>query len=223
LQIWWDQHAFYPREAVDKSISGTVKVHLWMHPDGVVWTVEVVESSGSKLLDDASFEIFHRARLRPFPPGTPAPRADIFISMHYLLAHRQGAAAAAAAKKSPFTITDEPVKDTVVATMQQRVCTGIVVEGWAFDELRIPAQAVFYQRPDGTPWVKWTSRGGVTIDAPVTEEGASAHWYGLPPSGPPSTRRAPPRYAVWPMGDNRIAGRSEGYDGPPSTLDLTCN
>ena len=122
LQAWWDLKAFYPKEASDKNVGGTVKVHLWINPDGVVWNVDVAQSSGSAVLDEASFEIFHRAASgAALSAGhRRQPRADITISMHYVL--RQPGAATASSKRN-FTITNDPVQGTIVDTMQQKTCT----------------------------------------------------------------------------------------------------
>jgi TonB family protein len=220
LQIWWDVHAFYPKEASTKNVSGTVKMHLWVRPDGVVWTGKVEQSSGSEILDEAAYEVFLRARLRPFPPGTPAPRADIYITMHYVLANRQ-AGNAPAPPKRPFTITSDQVQATAVDTMKQKICTGTLTEGYFFDSQRIPVEAIFYRAPDGTPWVKWTSYGGTVIQSQVTEIGTSAQWTGMAATG---HREKPPRsrFAVWPVGDNHLSGRQIGWTGPPAAIDLFC-
>ena len=53
LQAWWDAHAYYPRHASNNDEGGTVKVHLAILPDGRIWTVGVVGSSGSSSLDTA--------------------------------------------------------------------------------------------------------------------------------------------------------------------------
>ena len=90
LQEWWDLHAYYPLDASERNEDGTVKVHMLIHPDGKVWTIEVVSSSGSRILDEAGVEVFHNMYLRPFPAGTPAPQADVYVSLHYVLAHRHG-------------------------------------------------------------------------------------------------------------------------------------
>src|SRR5262249_20100969 len=60
LQAWWDVRAYYPPEAAQKNLSGNVKVHMWVRPDGRVWKVDVVESSGSKILDAAGYDVFFR-------------------------------------------------------------------------------------------------------------------------------------------------------------------
>jgi TonB family protein len=216
LQVWWDVHAFYPKEAADKNLSGTVKLHLWVRPDGRVWTVKVEQSSGSQAIDDAAHDTFLRADLRPFPPGTPAPRADVYITAHYILTQGR------APPKRPFTTTNTPIKETVVETMKEKICTGTMTEGWPIDARTWPVEAMFYRKPDGAPWVRWTSRFGVVEHARVTEQGTSAHWTGLPELRAALARNANPRYVVWPVGDNHLSGRTEGYVGPPSTVDLYC-
>jgi outer membrane biosynthesis protein TonB len=49
LQGWWDQHAFFPGEAVTKNISGNVKVHLVVRPDGEVSTIHVEQGADRRL------------------------------------------------------------------------------------------------------------------------------------------------------------------------------
>jgi len=217
LQIWWDVHAFYPKEASDKNLSGTVKLHLWVRPDGRVWTVTVEQSSGSVAIDEAAHDAFLRAVLRPFPPGTPAPRADVYITARYILTQGQ---AGRAPPKRAFTVTNAPIKETVVETMKERICPGTMKEGWPFEARIMPVEAMFYRRPDGTPWVRWTSRDGIVEQARVTENGTSARWYGLAAVSP--LKQAPVLLEVWRVGDNHLSGRSRGYVGPPSTIDLVC-
>ena len=59
-----------------------------IHPDGEIWEVKVVQSSGVPSIDDAGVYAFHYARLRPVPPNPPAPQADVYITVHFVLAHR---------------------------------------------------------------------------------------------------------------------------------------
>jgi TonB family protein len=87
LQAWWDAHAYYPRHASNNDEGGTVKVHLVIRPDGRIFTVKMVESSGSRSLDAAGSAVFRDAFVRPFPEGEPS--ADVDISLHYVLAHRR--------------------------------------------------------------------------------------------------------------------------------------
>jgi TonB family protein len=239
LQSWWDAHAYYPRHASNSDESGTVKVHLAILPDGRIWTVDVMGSSGSNSLDTAGASVFRGGFVRPFPAGEP--KADIDISLHYVLAHRQGppvaagstpvvsevtlkglaaqvqtalksgdlataarlsdqlsaglngtpaaqSAAATAATNSinararlPFTITNDPVKSPILETMLQRTCAGTMVLGGIANHplygTRFAAQAIFFRKPDGTPWVKLTERGYPSL-SPVTEVGKMVTWTG---------------------------------------------
>src|SRR5215469_9875506 len=65
LQAWWDAHAYYPRHASNSDEGGSVKVHLVIHPDGKIWTINVVESSGSRSLDTAGDTVFRGGFVRP--------------------------------------------------------------------------------------------------------------------------------------------------------------
>src|SRR5215472_16377691 len=121
--------------------------------------------------------------------------------MHYVMTQWQPGHVPAPSKR-PFTITNDQVPATVVDKMLQKICTGILTAGFPVDRRRIPVEAIFYRTPDGAPWVKWTSYQGIAIQAPVTELGASAHWKGIPASQAAMTRPDPPRFAVWPVGDN---------------------
>src|ERR1700722_12023669 len=67
LQAWWDVQAYYPRHASNNDGGGLVKVHLAIHPDGKVWTINVVQSSGSRSPDSAGDSVFHGGFVRPFP------------------------------------------------------------------------------------------------------------------------------------------------------------
>ena len=83
LKQWWDQHAFYPKEASQTNEGGNVKAHIVIAPDGQVISIEVVQGSGSSVLDAAAVAVFRSAHLPPFPPGTPAQPADVVVTLHY--------------------------------------------------------------------------------------------------------------------------------------------
>ncbi len=89
-------------------------------PDGRIWTVDAVGSSGSRALDTAGGSVFGGGFVRPFPEGEP--QADIDNLLHYVLAHRDDQPLAAgytpALSKSPFTITNDPVKSPILETIQ---------------------------------------------------------------------------------------------------------
>ena len=238
LQAWWDAHAYYPRHASNSDEGGTVKIRLVILPDGRIWTVDVVGSSGSPSLDTAGSAVFRDVFVRPFPEGEP--KAEIDISLHYVLAHRHDQPVAAGytpvASKSPFTITNDPVKSPILDTMLQRTCTGTIVLGGIRNQpwygLHYSAQAIFFRKPDGTPWVKF-DKGGLPIIAPVTEVGKLVQWTGHVEylSQGKDASFFFPQYTVWPDGDNHLTGAigsrftdSFGvpYNQNAGTVDLTC-
>jgi TonB family protein len=208
LQAWWDAHAYYPRHASNRDEGGTVKVHLVILPDGNIFTINVVESSGSRSLDGAGSAVFRGAFVRPFPEGEP--RADIDISLHYVLAHRHDQPVAAGytpvSSKSPFTIMNDPVKSPILETMLQRTCTGTVTRNGIANHpvygMRSTAQAIFFRKPDGTPWVKFYVWGYPSL-SPVTEVGKMVQWTTQEHWG----KNNPfVHYTVWPDGDNHLSG-----------------
>ncbi len=83
LKQWWDQNSFYPREASQTNEGGTVRVHITISGDGRVTSIDLVQSSGSGVLDVAALAVFRNARLPPLPPGTPPQPADVVVSLHY--------------------------------------------------------------------------------------------------------------------------------------------
>jgi TonB family protein len=239
LQAWWDAHAYYPRHASNSDESGTVKVRLVILHDGRIWRVDVVSSSGSRSLDAAGDAVFRGGFVRPFPEGESQADFDIDISLHYVLAHRHDQPVAAgytpALSKSSFTITNDPVKSPILDTMLQKTCTGTLVlggiENHSWYGMPSWAQAIFFRKPDGTPWVKFYERGYATL-APVTEVGKMLQWTGREEGG--DNRISLWRqYTVWADGDNHlrgaIGGRVVNKNGVAmnanlggNSVDLTC-
>jgi TonB family protein len=234
LQAWWDVHAYYPKEAAQNDVGGTAKVHLVIHPDGVIFLVYVVESLESRSIDAAAFSAFRGGFVRPFPEGPTAPQqVEIDITLHYVLAHRHDEPVAAgytqAASKSTFTITNDPVKSTVVDTLLQRTCTGNVrregIRNHPIYGYNTRATAIFFRKPDGTPWVKFqevgTGAGGAHLGAlivvPVTEEGKLVKWTGQGESFRGGERYS--KYTVWPDGDDRLVGDLDPHGG---AVEFTC-
>jgi TonB family protein len=213
LQAWWDAHAYYPRHASNSDEGGSVKVHLVILPDGKIWTINVVESSGSRSLDTAGDTVFRGGFVRLFPEGEP--KADIDISLHYVLAHRHDQPVAAGytpvLSKSPFTIMNEPVKSPILDTMLQKNCTGTMVLGGVPNHpsygVRYQAQAIFFRKPDGTPWVKFYERGYQSL-SPVTEVGKMVTWTGREEYYSVGKEMAARwlQYTIWPDGDNHLSG-----------------
>jgi TonB family protein len=237
LQAWWDAHAYYPRHAANSDEGGIVKVRLAILPDGRIWTVDLVESSGSSSLDTAGPAVFRGGFVRPFPEGEP--KADLNISLHYVLAHRHDQPVAAGytpvLSRSPFTISNDPVASPILDTMLQRTCTGTMVLGGVANHpiygVHYQAQAIFFRKPDGTPWVKFYERGYPSL-SPVTEVGKMVTWTGRQEHIPKEGYRWFV-YTVWPDGDNHLSGaigtRRINMFGVPynailpgNTVELTC-
>jgi TonB family protein len=237
LQAWWDVHAYYPRHASQNDEAGTVKVRLVIHPDGRIWTVDVVEGSGSGSLDTAGVAAFRGGFVRPFPAD--APEANIDISLHYVLAHRHDQPVAAGdtpvSSRSPFTIMNDPVRSPILDTMLLKTCTGTVVSQGIRNHpvygTRYQAQAIFFRKPDGTPWVKFYE-GGYPVLAPVTEVGKLVQWTGREERLTQWVRRYT-QYTVWAGGDNNLSGNIVIYYlganaqvevdiNHGGTVDLTC-
>jgi TonB family protein len=241
LQAWWDSHAYYPRHASNNDEGGTVKVRLTIHPDGKIWTINVVGSSGSPSLDTAGDSVFRGGSVQPF--GTQGePQADMDISLHYVLAHRHDQPAAAGdtpvSSRRPFTITNDPVKSPVLETMLKRVCAGMIVLGGVPNQpiygMHFDAQAIFFRKPDGTPWVKFYERGYQSL-APVTQVGKMVTWTGRQEYINVGKEMASQwlQYTVWPDGDNHLSGAvgsrmfnnigvAYNSNSAGNTVELTC-
>ena len=231
LQAWWDVHSYYPRHASSADEEGSVKLHLVILPDGRIWTVDLVESSGSRSLDTAGIATFRSGFVRSF--AEDAPEAAVDLSLHYLLAHRHDQPVAAdytpVRSKRPFTIANDPVKSPILETMLQRTCTGTVVKQGIRNHPiygeHIWAQAIFFRRPDGTPWVKFYE-GGYAVVAPVTEVGRMVQWSrGERLKG--ILRYI--QYTVWSDDNNNLSGNLQtSYAGEETplnqggTVDFTC-
>jgi hypothetical protein len=179
-------------------------------PDGRIWTVDVVGSSGSPSLDTAGSSVFREGFVRPFPTEGE-PQADIDISLHYVLAHRHDQPVAAGytpvLSKSPFTVMNDPVKSPILETMLQRTCTGTVVRGGITNHpwygMTSWAQAIFFRKPDGTPWVKFYEWGFPSL-SPVTEVGKMVQWTGRREGVKGDNFWT--QYTLWSDGDNHLSG-----------------
>ena len=237
LQAWWDNHAYYPQHASNNDEAGTVKVHLVIHSDGVIWISNAVEGSGSRALDAAAAAAFQGGFVRPFPPGVQGTELD--VSVHYVLAFQHGQPVAAGPPPSssrPFTITNQPVQSPILKTMMQKSCTGTVVKQGIRNHpwygIRNQAEAVFFRRPDGTAWVRlYDSSTGYSI-APVVEVGKVLRWTG-PAEHLGSGNVSFTEYTAWAEGENLIVGNIQtNYFGPAranmplnrgGTVDFSCS
>ncbi len=59
----------YPRMARERGIEGVVHLRFKLTPAGAVEKVEIVESSGSDILDDASRQAVYQAAPMPYVNG----------------------------------------------------------------------------------------------------------------------------------------------------------
>lgn len=236
LQAWWDNHAYYPKHASNNDEAGTVKVHLVIHSDGVIWISNTVEGSGSRALDTAAAAAFQGGFVRPFPPGVQGTELD--VSVHYVLAFQHGQPVASGPRPSssrPFTITNQPVQSPILETMMQKNCAGTVVKQGIRNRpwygVRFQVEAVFFRKPDGTAWVRlYDSSTGYSI-APIVEVGKVLRWTG-PAEHIGSGNVSFTEYTAWAEGANLIIGNIvTNYFGPAranmplnrgGTVDLTC-
>lgn len=65
----------YPEEARQKKLYGSLRLLVALRPDGSIEKIEVLESSGQKVLDDAAIRIVKMAA--PFSPFTPEMKKEL--------------------------------------------------------------------------------------------------------------------------------------------------
>lgn len=59
----------YPKEALAKQITGSLRLSVIINPDGTIYQIEVLQSSGKRILDDAARQIVRlSAPFSKFPP-----------------------------------------------------------------------------------------------------------------------------------------------------------
>lgn len=59
----------YPREALQRRITGNLRLSVMINPDGTIYEIKVLQSSGQRILDDAARQIVRLAApFAPFPP-----------------------------------------------------------------------------------------------------------------------------------------------------------
>src|SRR5258707_8220093 len=69
LGAWLQEHRTYPQAARQDNEQGRVVVRFTVDRDGHVADVELVTSSGSRILDDATQAMLRGANVPPFPAG----------------------------------------------------------------------------------------------------------------------------------------------------------
>jgi TonB family protein len=222
LQAWWDVHAYYPKHASNNDEAGNVKIHLQITPNGKIFSVALMESSGSKTLDAAGLSAFRTGAVHPFPEGEPETDLDLLV--HYVVAHRHGdtlpATYTPTPSRAPFTIANDPVSSPVFDTMMQRTCTGFITINGGMNQpwrgYRGDATLIFFRKPDGTPWVKMTESGTLSI-SPAVQIGRMVQWVGplvgIMGGGITSSARRHYTYTAWADGPNHLVG-AEGSPIP---------
>jgi TonB family protein len=88
LHEWWLRHGYYPEGAAEMGQDGTVQLHLSVDRDGRVLSVHLDSSAGSPFLDMGAQAVFRGAKLPPFPPNTPEDRAEVYLTIEYILLRR---------------------------------------------------------------------------------------------------------------------------------------
>jgi len=59
----------YPQEALNKHITGSLRLSVVINPDGTIYQIEILQSSGKRILDDAARQIVRLASpFAKFPP-----------------------------------------------------------------------------------------------------------------------------------------------------------
>jgi TonB family protein len=88
LHEWWDRHSYYPSQAAEQGEDGTTRVRMVVNRSGRVEKVELEMRSGSQWLDMGSLAIFRNAMLPPFPLSTPQERAELLLTINFILVRR---------------------------------------------------------------------------------------------------------------------------------------
>jgi TonB family protein len=85
LLAYWIGHRYYPPAAAQKGEQGSVKMHLHVNRNGRITALNIIEGSGSFMIDAAALGTWRNAQLAPFPTNTPESEADIVITMYFYI------------------------------------------------------------------------------------------------------------------------------------------
>lgn len=85
LATWLSAHRRYPEQARRDGVQGQPTVRFTVEPSGRVTSVELVTSSGSTVLDEATIAMLRGATLPPFPPGLAQAARTESVRVHYSL------------------------------------------------------------------------------------------------------------------------------------------
>jgi protein TonB len=85
LSEFIETHKYYPPEAARNGEDGSATVELTVRRDGKVEALNLVQSSGSEILDAAWMAVFRDNRLPPFPDELNKPRETFTLTLNYHL------------------------------------------------------------------------------------------------------------------------------------------
>jgi protein TonB len=85
VTAWLAAHRSYPETARRLGRQGTVVLQFTVDPAGQVMDVNLAQSSGSDVLDNAAEAMLRDAHLPPFPPQMNLPRQSLTVPIHYRL------------------------------------------------------------------------------------------------------------------------------------------
>jgi protein TonB len=88
LSDYVETHKYYPQQAADNGEDGTSVIRATIVRDGTVKNVQLMESSGSRMLDVAWMSLFRSKHLPPFPDDMKENQRDFTLSMDYELISR---------------------------------------------------------------------------------------------------------------------------------------
>ena len=86
LARWLERHKRYPRQARSRGIEGTVNIRFTVNRDGELRTQQMIESSGSVVLDRAAASLLIRAS--PFPKPPPEIAGNLPLTLVVPVAYR---------------------------------------------------------------------------------------------------------------------------------------
>ena len=85
LHRWWEQHGYYPEQAIANRQDGMVGIQIVVDRYGHVRSVQREMGSGSQWLDMAAEGTFRDAHLPPLPPDTQDQTITLNLNITYVL------------------------------------------------------------------------------------------------------------------------------------------
>ncbi|MBE9607477.1 TonB family protein [Acetobacteraceae bacterium H6797] len=85
---WLRRNGRYPQEAARRGEDGSATIRFTVTRDGNVRSVQLINRSGSQILDSYTQGLLRYAQLPPFPAGTQESEATIDLTINYVLIRR---------------------------------------------------------------------------------------------------------------------------------------